>query len=114
LTASGGTVGVHDDLSLTLNQAGFCTDSGVLTATQTAGTIVHVFCGLKRAGVWHCRYWWFTQAGSVQRQRVSFSVEGILVGPLLGKAIAIINNVPQAGECILGEIISYAVLLTCW
>jgi hypothetical protein len=50
-------------------------------------------------GYEHRKYWWPTATGSLQRQRVSFSVEGILVGPLLGKAVAIIYNQVAAGEC---------------
>jgi hypothetical protein len=44
-----------------------------------------------------CRYWWFSPTGSPQRQKVNFAVDGILVGPLLGKAVTIIGNQAAPG-----------------
>jgi hypothetical protein len=49
------------------------------------------------ASVCTCSYWWFTATGSTQRQRVNFAIDGILVGPLLGKAVTVIKNQPAAG-----------------
>jgi hypothetical protein len=52
-----------------------------------------------------CRYWWFTPSGSDERQNIAFAVDGILEGPLLGKAVTIINKAgPEAGQflcCVL-------------
>lgn len=46
------------------------------------------------------RYWWFTDSGSVEREKIAFAVDGILEGPLLGKAVTIIQNAgPEAGAC---------------
>jgi hypothetical protein len=44
-----------------------------------------------------CRYWWFSATGSSQRQKVNFAVDGILVGPLLGKAVTVIGNQAAPG-----------------
>lgn len=46
------------------------------------------------------RYWWFTDSGSEEREKVAFAVDGILEGPLLGKAVTIIQNAgPEADAC---------------
>eukprot|EP00775_Hariotina_reticulata_P012281 gene12281-12417_t len=46
-------------------------------------------------------YWWFTPAGSPQRQKIAFVSDGILIGPLLGKSIAVISTNPKnaTGGC---------------
>lgn len=37
-----------------------------------------------------CSFWWWTSDNSKQRRKIAFAVEGLLQGPLLGKAVTII------------------------
>jgi hypothetical protein len=39
-----------------------------------------------------CRFWWTTRANSANRRKIAFASEDILEGPLLGKAVTIINK----------------------
>lgn len=68
-----------------------------LSATGSCGTQYSQF-GIC-VPFWAClrRFWWFTPTGSPQRQRISFDIDGILVGPLLGKAVTIVKTKPAAG-----------------
>jgi len=45
------------------------------------------------------KFWWTTPSGSSQRRKVSFVTEGIVQGPLTGKAWAIIKNEEREGGC---------------
>jgi hypothetical protein len=42
------------------------------------------------------RFWWFTPDNSKARRKIAFAVEGVLEGPLLGKAVTIIDKQKRA------------------